>query len=75
MYLTAAHMAYLVMMAEFAKRGKTAEMCELIGRLEETLRSRFARPVEEMAPCRSIAVVSPSQLVPARVSQNPVNSE
>ena len=48
--LTAAHMAYLVivMMAEFAKRGRTAEMRELMERLEEVLRSRFARPAEEL---------------------------
>ena len=50
MLLTAAHMAYLVLvlMMEFAKRGSTAAMRELMDRLEEVLRSRFARPVEEM---------------------------
>ncbi len=48
--LTAAHMAYLVivMMAEFAMRGRTAEMRGLMERLEKILRSRFARSTEEM---------------------------
>ena len=58
--LTAAHMAYLVlvMMAEFAKRGKTAEMRELMERLEETLCSRFARPVEEMTLGRFMRLIA-----------------
>ena len=45
--LRAAHMAYLILalMMEFAKRGNTAAMRELMDRLEEVLRSRFARPV------------------------------
>lgn len=58
--LTAAHMAYLVlvMMAEFAKRGKTSEMQDLLKRLEETLRSRFARPVEEMTLGRFMRLIA-----------------
>ncbi len=46
--LAAAHMAYLilVLMAEFAKRGRTAAMRELMKRLNEMLLCRFARPPE-----------------------------
>ena len=48
--LSAAHMAYLVlaMLAEFAKRGRTAAMRGLMGRLEAILRSRFAWSAEEL---------------------------
>jgi hypothetical protein len=44
--LAAAHMAYLilVLMAEFAQRGRTPEMRKLWQRMEELLRRRFARP-------------------------------
>ena len=44
--LTAAHMAYLIMamIAELAKSGKTRTMRCLWERMEEVLRSRFARP-------------------------------
>ena len=46
--LAAAHMAYLilVMIAEFAKRGRSAATRELMKRLSEMLRRRFARPPE-----------------------------
>jgi Tfp pilus assembly protein PilO len=58
--LTAAHMAYLVlvMMVEFAKRGKMAEIRELMARLKETLRSRFARAVEEMTLGRFMRLIA-----------------
>ncbi len=58
--LTAAHMAYLVLvlMMEFAKRGSTAAMRELMDRLEEVLRSRFARPVEEMTLGRFLRLIA-----------------
>lgn len=58
--LAAAHMAYLVlvMMVEFAKWGKTAELRELMERLKETLRSRFARPVEEMTLGRFMRLIA-----------------
>lgn len=58
--LTAAHMAYLVlvMMAEFAKRGRTAQMRALMRQLKETLRSRFARPVEEMTLGRFLRLIA-----------------
>jgi hypothetical protein len=58
--LAAAHMAYLVlvMMAEFAKRGRTAAMRALMVRLEQTLRSRFARPVEEMTLGRFLRLIA-----------------
>ncbi len=44
--LTAAHMAFLVlvMLAEFAKRGRTKAMRGLMRQLNELLRLRFARP-------------------------------
>ena len=44
--LSAAHMAYLVLMllAEFAKQGRTTEMRELWRQMEALLRRRFARP-------------------------------
>ena len=44
--LTAAHMAYLIMamLAELAKDGKTRAMRGLWERMEDVLRSRFARP-------------------------------
>ena len=44
--LAAAHMAYLVLvlLADFAKRGKTAAMRALTRWVEAMLRSRFARP-------------------------------
>lgn len=46
--LTAAHMAYLVLvlLAEFAKRGRTVSLRLFMRKLEQTLRSRFARPPE-----------------------------
>jgi len=58
--LTAAHMAYLVlvMIAEFAKRGRTTQMCGLMERLEETLHSRFARPTEEMTLGRFMRLIA-----------------
>ena len=58
--LTAAHMAYvvLVLLLEFAKRGRTAELRELMDRLEEILRSRFARPVEEMTLGRFLRLIA-----------------
>jgi hypothetical protein len=58
--LTAAHMAYLVLvlMMEFAKRGSTAAMRELMDHLEEGLRSRFARPVEEMTLGRFLRLIA-----------------
>jgi hypothetical protein len=58
--LTAAHMAYLVlvMMAGFAKQGRTAAMRGLMDRLQETLRSRFARPVEEMTLGRFLRLIA-----------------
>ena len=44
--LAAAHMAYLVLilLAEFAQRGRTRETRELWQRMEDILRRRFARP-------------------------------
>ena len=53
-------MAYLilVLMMEFAKRGNTAAMRELMDRLEEVLRSRFARPVEEMTLGRFLRLIA-----------------
>jgi hypothetical protein len=58
--LTAAHMAYvvLVLLMEFAKRGRTSELRELMNRLEEILRSRFARPVEEMTLGRFLRLIA-----------------
>lgn len=58
--LSAAHMAYLVlvMLAEFARRGRTTEMRELMGRLEAVLRLRFARPTEEMTLGRFIRLIA-----------------
>ena len=46
--LVAAHLAYLVlvMMADLAKRGRTTAARELMRRLAELLRCRFARPPE-----------------------------
>ena len=46
--LAAAHMAFLVlvMLAEFAKKGRTAAMRRLMRQLNELLRLRFARPPE-----------------------------
>lgn len=46
--LAAAHMAYLILavLAEFAKRGKTAALRKSWGWMEEMLRTRFARPPE-----------------------------
>jgi len=46
------------MMAEFAKRGKTVGMRELMGRLEEKLHSRFARPVDEMTLGRFMRLIA-----------------
>lgn len=58
--LTAAHMAYLVLvlMMEFAKRGSTTAMRELMNRLEAMLRTRFARPVEEMTLGRFLRLIA-----------------
>jgi hypothetical protein len=58
--LTAAHMAYvvLVLMMEFAKRGCTAALGALMDRFKEILRSRFARPVEDMTFGRFIRLVA-----------------
>jgi len=58
--LTAAHMAYLVlvMLAECAKWGRTAQMRGLMERLEEMLRSRFARPAEEMTLGRFMRLIA-----------------
>lgn len=46
--LAAAHMAYLAMLllAEFARRGRTREMRRLRRRMLDVLRKRFARPPE-----------------------------
>mgnify|MGYP001587689697 FL=1 len=67
--LAAAHMAYLVlvMMAEFAKRGRTAAMRGLMRRCEGVLRSRFARPTEEMTLGRFLRLIAmdfPSPCLP-----------
>lgn len=58
--LTAAHMAYLilVMIAEFAQQGRTVQMRGLMVRLEETLRSRFARPTEQMTLGRFMRLIA-----------------
>ena len=48
----------LVMIVEFAKRGRTEEMRALKGRLEDTLRSRFARPVEELTLGRFLRLIA-----------------
>jgi uncharacterized membrane protein len=58
--LTAAHMAYviLVLLMEFAKRGRTTELRELMDRFEEILRSRFARPIEEMTLGRFLRLIA-----------------
>ena len=48
----------LVLMMEFAKRGNTAALRELMDRLEEVLRSRFARPVEEMTLGRFLRLIA-----------------
>ena len=71
--LTAAHMAYfvLVLMMEFAKRGSTAAMRELMDRLEEVLRSRFARPVEEMTLGRFLRLITMDFPSPCRAGSSP----
>ncbi|MDE2141174.1 MAG: transposase [Elusimicrobia bacterium] len=58
--LTAAHMAYLVLvlMMEFAERGKTAAMRELMDQAEELQRSRFARPNEKMTLGRFLRLIA-----------------
>lgn len=58
--LTAAHMAYLVLvlLMEFAKRGRTTELRGFMDRLEKILRSRFARPVEEITLGRFLRLIA-----------------
>lgn len=58
--LTAAHMAYLVLvlLMEFAKRGKMAALRELMDGFEELLYSRFARPREEMTLGRFLRLLA-----------------
>ena len=58
--LDAAHMAYLVlvMMLEFARRGRTAATRQLMDQFDELLRSRFARPVEEMTLGRFLRLIA-----------------
>lgn len=58
--LTAAHMAYmvLVMLMEFAKRGRTVQIRGLMERLEETLQVRFARPTEGMTLGRFMRLIA-----------------
>lgn len=58
--LTAAHMAYLVLalMLEFARRGSTMAARSLMKRLLHALRSRFARPSEELTMGRLIRLLA-----------------
>lgn len=58
--LAAAHMAYLimVMMAEFARRGRTVELRGFWRRLNELLHCRFARPVENMTLGRFLRLIA-----------------
>lgn len=58
--LSAAHMAYLllVMLLEFARRGTTASLRILMRRMHETLRSRFARPREQLTLGRFLRLLA-----------------
>lgn len=58
--LAAAHIAYLVlvMMADFAKRRQTGTMHGLMRRFKALLRSRFARPQEELTMGRFLRLIA-----------------
>ena len=58
--LTAAHMAYvvLVLLMEFAKRGRTAELRGFMDRLKVIVRSRFARSAEPMTLGRFLRIIA-----------------
>ncbi len=58
--LTAAHMAYMVLalMLEFVRRGRTTAARELMGRFTLVLRSRFARPSEELTMGRLLRLLA-----------------
>lgn len=58
--LTAAHMAYLVLvlMVELAKRGRTTQLRDLMRRFKALLRSRFARPQEEITLGRFLRLIA-----------------
>ena len=58
--LTAAHMAYLILalMLAFAHRGKTATARSLMRRFTLALRSRFARPSEELTMGRLLRLLA-----------------
>lgn len=58
--LTAAHMAYLTLalMLEFVRRGRTTAARSLMKRLTLALRSRFARPSEELTMGRLLRLLA-----------------
>jgi len=71
--LSAAHMAYLVlaMLAEFAKRGRTPAMRELMGRLKAILRSRFAWSAEELTLGRFMKLLAMDYPSPRQAGMAP----